>query len=116
METIFFESRMLRDQKHLRPPGPPLSKPPVSPTPPKVSERSLAALAERYGVPAIDVAQLRFPFTNLDLLPQEIAKRHLVIPVIVREDAICLAMAEPSEHRVIEELEFVSGRRVFPYA
>ena len=82
---------------------------------PDAAGPALAALSEKHGVPAVDLGQVSFPLTNLELIPIEIARRHIVIPVLVREDAICLAMADPTERRVIEELEFVSGRRVFPY-
>src|SRR5262249_22259406 len=77
--------------------------------------KALATLSERHGVPAIDIRKVNFPVSNLELIPVEIARRHSVLPVLMREDAIFLAMADPSERRVIEELEFVSGKRVFPY-
>src|SRR4051812_32055131 len=76
---------------------------------------SLAALSDRYGVPAIDVDHVGFPTSNLELIPVEIARRQCVLPVLIREDAIFLAMSDPSDRRVIEELEFVSAKRVFAY-
>lgn len=82
---------------------------------PEAERRELTALSERYGIPALDLTQVSFPLSNLELIPLEIARRHVILPILVREDAIFLAMAEPNERRVIEELEFVSGKRVFPY-
>ncbi len=82
---------------------------------PEVDGTALSALSDKHGVPAVDLGQVGFALSNLDLIPIEIARRHAVLPVLVREDAVCLAMADPTERRVIEELEFVSGRRVFPY-
>lgn len=73
------------------------------------------ALAEKYGVPAFDVAVAHFPLSNLELIPGEIARSRVVLPVQVRDDAVFLAMADPSERKVVEELEFVSGRKVFTY-
>ncbi|MCC7536308.1 MAG: response regulator [Deltaproteobacteria bacterium] len=75
----------------------------------------LKALSEQHGVPGIDLAQVVIPLDNLDLVPIEIARRHRILPVLVRDDRIFLAMADPSERRVIDELEFVTGKHVLPY-
>jgi DNA-binding response OmpR family regulator len=109
---------MPRDENH---PKPAAARPPVKRTTgvteptPDVDTAALSALSERHGVPAVDLGHVSFPLTNLELIPLEIARRHVVMPVLVDDDSICLAMADPTERRVIEELEFVSGRRVFPY-
>ena len=75
----------------------------------------LKALSEQHGLPGIDLAQVVVPLGNLELIPQEIAKQHLILPILVKEDRIFLAMADPGDKRVIDEIEFVTGRRVFPY-
>nr|BAL57074.1 response regulator receiver protein [uncultured delta proteobacterium] len=82
---------------------------------PTYNQARLAALSKQYGVPAIDLTRISFPLSNLDLIPLEIARRHKVLPVQVREDTLVLAMAEPDQQRVIEELEFVSGKRVLAH-
>ncbi len=75
----------------------------------------LKALSEQHGLPGIDLAQVVVPLSNLELIPPEIAKQHLILPILVKEDRIFLAMADPGDKRVIDEIEFVTGRRVFPY-
>lgn len=75
----------------------------------------LKALSEQHGLPGIDLAQVVVPLENLELIPVDIAKRHLILPILVKEDRIFLAMADPNDRRVIDEIEFVTGRRVFPY-
>jgi CheY-like chemotaxis protein len=75
----------------------------------------LKALSAQKGVPGIDLSSVVVPLSNLDMVPREIATKHLILPVIVKETQIFLAMADPEETRVIEELEFVTGKRVFPY-
>jgi hypothetical protein len=35
--------------------------------------------------------------------------------VLARDERLFLAMANPRDKRVIDELEFVTGRRVYPY-
>ncbi len=63
----------------------------------------------------MDLTNVVIPVSNLDIVPREIAVRHLILPVIVKENQIFLAMADPDESRVIEELEFVTSKKVFPY-
>ena len=75
----------------------------------------LKALSEQHGLPGIDLDQVVIPLENLELIPAEIAQRHLILPILVKEDRLFLAMADPNDRRVIDEIEFVSGRRVFPY-
>ena len=82
----------------------------------KVSEVDLLkALSEQHGLPGIDLGQVVVPLDNLKLIPADIARRHLILPILVKEDRIFLAMADPADRRVIDEIEFVTGRRVFPY-
>ncbi len=75
----------------------------------------LKALSEQHGVPGIDLEQVVIPLTNLDLVPREIAEKHTILPILVRDDAVFLAMADPKDARVIDELEFVTAKKVFPY-
>lgn len=82
---------------------------------PEVDRRTLSALADKYGVPAVDLRQIKIVLAELDLVPLEVARTHVVLPLSVNHEAVLLAMAEPSERRVIDELEFVSNRKVFPY-
>ncbi len=82
---------------------------------PNVALDALRALSERYGVPGLDLSQVAIALEHLDLLPREIAARHGVLPVLVQDERIFLAMVNPEDKRVIDELEFVTGKRVFPY-
>lgn len=77
--------------------------------------QALKALSEQHGVPGIDLNQVCIALDDLDLLPREIAERHKILPVLVRDDRIFVAMANPGDKKVIDELEFVTGKRVFPY-
>ena len=76
---------------------------------------SLVDLAMKYGVPAIDLTQVAIVLQDLDLVPKDVAERHLILPVSVREDRMYVAMANPNDKRAIEELEFVTGKRLARY-
>jgi DNA-binding response OmpR family regulator len=75
----------------------------------------LGEISDRLGVPGLDVGQVVIPLENLELVPFEIAKQHLILPVLVKDDRMVLAMAKPDERRTIDEIEFVTGKRVMPY-
>ncbi len=76
---------------------------------------ALKALSEQHGIPGIDLSQLCLRLEDLDLLPREIAEKHLILPVLVRDDRLFVAMANPREKKVLDELEFVTGKKVYPY-
>ncbi|HVY27593.1 MAG TPA: response regulator [Polyangiaceae bacterium] len=76
---------------------------------------ALKALSEQHGIPGIDLAQVCLKLDDLELLPREIAEKHLILPVLVRDDRLFIAMANPREKKVIDELEFVTGKKVYPY-
>jgi CheY-like chemotaxis protein len=82
---------------------------------PEISLENLRALSERYGVPGLDLTQVAIPLEHLELLPREIATRQGVLPVLVQDERIFLVMSNPEDKRTIDELEFVTGKRVFPY-
>jgi DNA-binding response OmpR family regulator len=76
---------------------------------------ALRALSEQHGVPGIDLAQIAILLEHLELVPREMCESHQILPVLVRGDRIFLAMANPKDKRVIDELEFVTGKKVYPY-
>jgi CheY-like chemotaxis protein len=82
---------------------------------PEAELASLRALSEQFGVPGIDLNQICVRLEDLELLPQEIAERRLILPVLVRDDRVFVAMTNPTDKKVVDELEFVTGKRVFPY-
>jgi DNA-binding response OmpR family regulator len=75
----------------------------------------LRALSEQFGVPGIDLNQIAIPIEHLELVPREVAESSRILPVLARDDRVFLAMANPHDKRVIDELEFVTGRRIYPY-
>ncbi len=76
---------------------------------------ALRALSEQFGMPGIDLHQVAILLEHLDVVPREVALSQRMLPVLVRDDRIFLAMANPLDKRTIDELEFVTGRKVYPY-
>ena len=75
----------------------------------------LNVLSEFYGVPAVNLFELEIRLEILDIIPYDIAKKTVIMPLSATAESMHLAMANPDDVRVIEEVEFVSGTRVFPY-
>jgi DNA-binding response OmpR family regulator len=82
----------------------------------KVDEiEALRALSEQHGVPGMDLTQIAIVLEQLDVVPREVAETHRILPVLVRGDRVFLAMADPHDKRVVDELEFVTGKKVYPF-
>lgn len=76
---------------------------------------ALRALSEQFGVPAIDLLQITLPLAALDIVPRELAETNRVLPVLVRDDRVFLAMANPHDAKLLDELAFRTGRRMYAY-
>jgi DNA-binding response OmpR family regulator len=76
---------------------------------------ALKALSEQSGSPGIDLEQVVIRLDDLKLVPRQLADRHCLLPVLVKGNRMFVAMADPGDERVVEELELVTGTRVFPY-
>ncbi|MFT3924689.1 MAG: response regulator [Myxococcales bacterium] len=75
----------------------------------------LSALSEQQGLPAVDLRRVRIDLAALEFVPVDIARQHLILPLVVKDERLFLAMADPDNKRVIDEIEFVTGKRIFPY-
>jgi DNA-binding response OmpR family regulator len=76
---------------------------------------ALRALSEQNGVPGLDLTQIAIVLEQLDIVPRELAETRRILPVLMRGERIFLAMADPHDKRVIDELEFVTGKKVYAY-
>jgi DNA-binding response OmpR family regulator len=72
----------------------------------------VAALAERQGVPGVDLSRSTIALDVLDLVPRAVAEADVILPLAVRGGRVHVAVASPSDERVIAELRFVTGREV----
>jgi DNA-binding response OmpR family regulator len=80
------------------------------------SERDVAsALAEQFGVPGVVVSGSVLATEVLGVIPFEVASAHYVLPLAFRGNALLLALANPSERALVDEIAFASGRAILPH-
>jgi len=72
----------------------------------------LEALGEQLGLPALDLSKSIIALKNLDMIPEEVAKQATILPVRVEQDRIVLAMASPDDQQTVDEVQFVTGKKV----
>ena len=80
-----------------------------------VETEGLKALSEQSGCPGIDLSQVVIRTNDLGLVPRELAERHCLLPVLVKGNRMFVAMADPRDEQVVQELEMVTGKKAFPY-
>lgn len=81
-----------------------------------LDEGDLAAvLAEKHGVPGVDLSRSAVPLGVLDLVPRAVAEGDLIFPLSREGGRVHLAMARPWDERVLAELRFITGLEVSAY-
>jgi CheY-like chemotaxis protein len=81
-----------------------------------VSEPALArALADLHGCPAVDFSKSVVPTANLDALAPAFCRQRRVLPVSMSRTELVLAMANPDDSALADEVRFVTGRNVLRY-
>jgi len=79
-------------------------------------EALLRALAEQQGVPAVPPEDLRaLDDEVVEAVPLKVAKSNLVVPFRASSTQVQIAMVDARDLRALDELAFVTGRRVVPH-
>ena len=75
-------------------------------------EKLVAFLSRQWGVPAINLSDYKIDPSVLKLIPIEIARKYLIIPVAKVGAILTIAMADPSNVFVIDDVKFMTGYNV----
>jgi type IV pilus assembly protein PilB len=80
-----------------------------------ISEATLLEfLSQQYGVPPIDLSCCKIEPEVLDLVPLELAQQFMIVPVRQFRSRLALAMIDPSNIAMIDEMKFRTGLNVTP--
>ena len=71
-------------------------------------------LAKQYKLPAVDLSKFQVDAKIVKLIPGELAVKHLVLPLKRDGRTLTVAMADPTNMGVIEDLKFITRYDVFP--
>lgn len=72
-------------------------------------------LSVQLGLPAVSPSKLeKIPPEVIAVLPLEVAKKHRVVPLSADKRVLELAMADPTDLAIIDEVSFLTGHRVRP--
>jgi type IV pilus assembly protein PilB len=75
-------------------------------------EKLIAFLSKQWGVPAVTLSDYKIDPSVLKLIPIEIARKYLIIPVARVGATLTIAMADPSNVFVIDDVKFMTGFNV----
>ncbi len=72
------------------------------------------ALARQYKMPAVDLAKFEVDPKIAKLIPSDLAIKHFVLPLKRDGRTLTVAMADPTNLGVIEDLKFITRYDIFP--
>lgn len=75
----------------------------------------VAALSRQLHVPTIDLDAIEVPQALIDLVPGDLAEQHSVMPFAQQMKFLDLAMADPTQLGIVDELQIRTRLNVRPY-
>ena len=73
-----------------------------------------AALVRKMGYPVVDLSKFRAEPQALTRIGKSLAIRLRVMPLMIRQDRLVVAMEDPARARALDEVEFAAGGKVIP--
>ncbi len=77
-------------------------------------DKLLQFLSQQYGVPPVDLASCQMEASLNKLIPLEVVKKYVVVPVKRVGSTLTLAMVDPSNVFAIDDIKFLTGYHVEP--
>ena len=88
---------------------------PGGPLPGSAEERALAeALAERYHAEFVDLKNFKIQHELLRTVPVELMFRYNFVPIEQQKDALVIAVSDPSQLMVLDEIAGLLSHRIIP--
>ncbi len=78
------------------------------------AEEIAAAIAEAGRIRTVDLTEAAIPQAIIDLVPEWMARKHVVIPVALEDGVLFIAISDRSECETIELLKFYLNREIQP--
>ena len=71
-------------------------------------------LARQYRMPAVDLTRFEVDPKIIKLVPAEMATKNIVLPLKREGRTLTIAMADPTDHGLLEDLKFITRFDLFP--
>ncbi len=71
-------------------------------------------LARQYRLPAVDLSRFEVDPKLVKLIPADLATKHVVLPLKREGRTLTIAMADPTDHGLLEDLKFITRYDLFP--
>ncbi len=75
-------------------------------------DKLVSFLSKQYGVPAINLSEYKIDNPVLKLIPADMAKKYLIMPITRVGATLTVAMADPSNVFAIDDVKFMTGYNV----
>lgn len=72
----------------------------------------LKKISDQYGVQIIEVDSLEIDPALIQLIPQNLAIKHTLIPIVQSEKALTIVMADPTNIVALNDIKFITGLEV----
>jgi type IV pilus assembly protein PilB len=72
------------------------------------------AAAEEYGVPLVDIRAFDLSLAPIGLVSEALIEKHQALPLHLRGNQLFIAVRDPTDHEVIDEIAFSSGFHIEP--
>lgn len=77
-------------------------------------EEIAQALSLQLGVPMVDLTNMPVEPQAIDLIPEKVARKHLIVPIAIDQKDLQIAMADPLSFEAFEDVRFASGFTIRP--
>jgi len=82
-----------------------------------ISEEKLhGIIEEKLNIPQVDLDRCRIDPADANSIPAEMAVRHRVIPIALKDGQVTLAMVDPLNLEAVDDVAMVTGAEVYPVA
>jgi type IV pilus assembly protein PilB len=70
--------------------------------------------SQHWGVPSVDLNKIEIDHLVVKLIPSDVVRKHLVLPIKRLGTTVSLAMVDPTDVFAIEDIKFITGYNVEP--
>jgi len=75
---------------------------------------TVAAMAEFYNVPFVDLTTIEIPKTVIELVPESVARENIVIPLSLEGNTLKLITSDPTNYEAMQKLQFILNKDIMP--